>query len=845
MKNPAGTMKPNIADQEIFSSVIENVSQGLSYFDRDLKLVVCNRRYLDLLGFPREMGVPGTPIAAFFRHNAERGEYGPGLIEDLVNERVEMARVAEAHSFERERPDGTVLRITGIPVAGGGFVTTYDDITELRKSQQALEQSNERLDELVWERTARLQKREEQLSAKTQALETILESVNYGITLFDRELNLVAANPQAFDMMDLDQELNRPGTAFADLLFLLAERGEYGEGDPTEQVKERIDLARKFKAHRFTREQSNGKTFEITGRPVENGFVTTYVDVTEQKNLEALLRSNNEELVEKSSALETILETVSYGISLFDKDLNLVAANPQAFNLMAVPYHFNQPGRHFTEFLRYQAEMGEFGEGDIDEIVERHTTAAAGPVPYTSIRQRKDGTIIEVNRRPIENGFVATYRDVTDEKRLEALLRSTNEELEKRVEERTSELNNQLRETERAEAEMREAKSRAEHADRAKSDFLARMSHEIRTPLNGVIGLNRILADTELTERQADIVAKVRSSSNALLSVVNDVLDFAKIEAGQLDIEEIPFKMSDVLDSVTSIAATRAEEKGLAFEVLSNGTEDMQFLGDPFHIGQILNNYCSNAVKFTDTGYVRLTVSFLPEIHGISHVRFSVSDTGIGMDKDIVEGIFVPFHQADASTTRRFGGTGLGLAICRELAHSMNGEAWVESQPNHGSTFHVDLPLPTVTDESAVPIGREQDWRAACDGLHVLLVEDNPINREITTVLLEGTGISVTSAEHGKEAVDIMVSDAPPRIDVVLMDLQMPVMDGHEATRHILADPRHQDLKVIALTAHAVAEEIERCRIAGMCGHITKPFEPNTLFRHLAESRAGTAPASS
>ncbi|MEO9899267.1 PAS-domain containing protein [Nisaea sp.] len=831
-------MKQNITDQDIFSSVIENVSQGLCYFDQDLNLVVCNRRYLDLFDFPDRMGTPGTPFDQFLRHNAERGEYGPGQIEDLVSERITAARQAEAHSYEHERQDGMVLRITGTPVKGGGFVTTYDDITELRKSQRALEQSNEHLDDIVWKRTALLQKRESDLSAQTKALETILDAVNYGITLFGRDLKLVAANRQAFDMIGLPQELNHPGVRYEDLARLLATRGEYGTGDVEVLVQERVDRVKNLVARRFFRERSDGRIHDVWSRPVENGFVTTYVDVTEQKQLESLLRSNNKELVEKSAALETILETMSDGISLFDKDLNLVAANPQAFDLMAVPHHFNQPGRHFTEFLRYQAEMGEFGPGDIDETVERHAAAATGDKPYKSIRQRVDGTIIEVNRRPIENGFVVTYRDVTEEKRLEALLRSTNEELEKRVEERTSELNKQLQETERAEAEMREAKSRAEHADRAKSDFLARMSHEIRTPLNGVIGLNRILADTELTERQTDIVAKVRSSSDALLSVVNDVLDFAKIEAGQLDIELIPFKVSDVLDRVTSIAATRAEEKALAFEVISNGIEKMQFLGDPFHIGQILTNFCSNAVKFTDTGNVRLSVTSGAERNGIKHVRFSVSDSGIGIEKEIAERIFMPFHQADASTTRQFGGTGLGLAICRELAHSMNGEVSVESQPGQGSTFHVDLPLKSVTDENAIPLGRDLDWRAACNGLRVLLVEDNLINREIARVLLEGAGIHVTSAEHGKEAVDIMLSDAPPKMDAILMDLQMPIMDGHEATRRILADPRHRNLKIIALTAHAVAEEMGKSRAAGMCGHITKPFEPDTLFRHLAECSA-------
>lgn len=832
-------MESDITDIDVFSSVIENISLGISYFDQDLNLVVCNRRYLDLLRVPHRLGTPGTPIAAFFRIQAERGEYGPGETESLVNERLAAARQTGAHSYEPVRPDGSVLRITRKPVKGGGFVTTYEDITELRQSQQALEQSNERLDELVWQRTARLQKRETELSAKTKALEAILEAVNYGITLFDRDLNLVAANRQAFDMMQLPQELNRPGTPLVDLVRLLAARGEYGPGDVEELAQGRIALASTFENLRYTREQSNGKIYDTWGRPTEGGFVTTYIDVTEQKQLEALLRANNNELVEKTAALETILEAVSYGISLFDKNLNLIAANPQAFDLMAVPHHFNQPGRHFTEFLRYQAKMGEFGAGDINEIVEKHASAAARPEPYTSIRQRKDGTIIEVNRRPIENGFVATYRDVTDEKRLEALLRSTNEQLEKRVEERTSALNRQLHETERAEAEMRDAKSRAEQADRAKSDFLARMSHEIRTPLNGIVGLNRILAETGLTDRQSDIIAKVRASSDALLNIVNDVLDFAKIEAGRVEIEEIPFNLCDILKNVSSIAATRAEEKGLAFTVNSNGTDDLALIGDPHRITQILTNFCGNAVKFTDTGYIRLDVTAEKEKEGLRLVRISVADSGIGIDEGTARHIFVPFQQADASTTRRFGGTGLGLAISRDLAETMNGRVWVESRPGHGSTFHVELPLRSAKQGFEAVANIDRDWRAACNGLKILLVEDNAINREIASAILQGAGMTVIPAENGREAVDIMLADAPPAIDAVLMDLQMPEMDGHEATRCILADPRYRDLPVIALTAHAVAEEIEKSAAAGMCDHITKPFEPEKLFRSLVTASEG------
>ncbi len=282
--------------RRLLGEVIEHLSQALSYFDRDLRLVVCNRKYLELLDFPKWMGEPGTPISTFFRYNAERGEYGEGDIETLVAERIALARKFEPHSFERERPDGRILRIEGNPIEGGGFVTTYTDITELRRSQQALSQANERLDERVRERTEELATREAELSQKTGELETVLDSVTNGITLFDRDLNLRFANRRFLELLDLPEWLQEPGTPFEAFMRYNAERGEYGPGDVEEQTRKRVEAAQRFEAHRFVRERPDGTMIEVIGRPVDQGFVTTYTDVTEQKRAETALRQTNEEL---------------------------------------------------------------------------------------------------------------------------------------------------------------------------------------------------------------------------------------------------------------------------------------------------------------------------------------------------------------------------------------------------------------------------------------------------------------------------------------------------------------------------------------------------------------------
>ncbi|MDW3207902.1 MAG: PAS-domain containing protein [Alphaproteobacteria bacterium] len=288
-----------LAPSDVLRDIFEHVCQGISYFDAELNLVCCNSLYLELLDFPSWMGAPGTPAAAFYRYNAERGEYGPGSIETLVEERVELARRFEPHSLERERPDGTVLLIEGNPVARGGFVTTYTDITGLRRSEAALKAANDRLEERVQSRTAVLAEREAELQRKTDMLETVLESVTNGITMFDREMRLSLINGRAAELLELPPELCVPGTPMRDIIHYKATRGDYGVGDVDDLMQRALLSASEMEVHRFIRERPNGPAVEVNGRPIPEGLVTTFTDITEQLNAQRLLRESNSELEER------------------------------------------------------------------------------------------------------------------------------------------------------------------------------------------------------------------------------------------------------------------------------------------------------------------------------------------------------------------------------------------------------------------------------------------------------------------------------------------------------------------------------------------------------------------
>ena len=387
-----------------------------------------------------------------------------------------------------------------------------------------------------------------------------------------------------------------------------------------------------------------------------------------------------------------------------------------------------------------------------------------------------------------------------------------------------------------------EALSQAEAANQAKGAFLANMSHEIRTPLNGVLGFLHLLGESPLTDQQRDYLDKASLSAKDLLGIINDLLDFSKIEAHRVKLERIPFALGEVLETLALALGGKARDKGLGFELDLEPGLPTALQGDPLRLGQVLRNLVNNAIKFTAQGEVRIRIQARPAPEGRVALAFEVADTGIGMTAEAMAALFQPFAQADDSTTRRFGGTGLGLAISRRLAELMGGVITVRSQPGVGSvfTFTVAFLVPETQPEAApAPVAPGAKVLA---GASVLLVEDNPLNRQLAMVVLQRAGAVVTLALDGAEAVAKAATGA---FDVILMDLQMPVLSGFEATRQIRLQPREGPLLIIAVTADAVADVREKARAAGLDACLTKPLDPGLLLRTLAGRLPGQGSAPS
>jgi PAS domain S-box-containing protein len=751
------------AAQQQLTEAIESISEGFVLFDSEDRYVLTNSNYRRMYRDVADLFVPGTPFENILRANVERRlhEFGPEGGEAWARRVMEWHRACD-QPMEQQLRDGRWIRATERRMRDGGIVGIRTDITKRKKAEEAM------------------------VEAQRQLIDAI-ESIPDGFVLFDRDDRYVLTNSKYREMYPTMVDTFTPGSSYAAMVQTAMARGMWvAEGDPEEFARKVLEWHRSCDRP-LERQLSDGRWIRARERRTrDGGIVGIRTDITEQKNTEAAIAAAQRQLADA-------IESISDGFVLCDRDDRLVLMNSNYRKLYPTLSDILIPGTPYETVLRTGIERGVWDadgdpEGWIRATLERHRS---GDAPWE--RRITDGRWFRMTDRCTSDGGIVGIRtDISALKDTETMLQQRVADLE----EARNRLERQGRELTAMATDLASARDAAEAASRAKSEFLANMSHEIRTPMNGIIGMNGLLLQTELKKEQKEYAIAVRDSAEALLTVINDILDISKLEVGKVEIEALDFDLVDTVEAAVALFGPKANEKGIELGVLIEPDARAGFRGDPTRLRQILLNLVGNAVKFTDKGGVSVEVATLPTNGGERRrLRFAVTDTGIGIPEEVQAKLFHKFSQADGSISRQFGGTGLGLAIVKQLLELMGGEIGVESAPGRGSRFWFEIPLAPAANPT---IGRRA-LPATLAALRVLIVDDNEMNHRVLAGQLRALGVQFGSAFDAFQAVaeleEAWQQGRP--FDLVIIDQNMPEFPGDALVRRIRGMPGIAEAKLL------------------------------------------------
>jgi len=762
-------------DQAVLRSLLESAPDtGIAATDMNLRILYFNPAAGKIYGYPPEQVIGRTVYEFHVLHQ---------IPPERLDHAAKVVREKGFYQYNAQRPDGRhfEMRVSAIRNPDGemiGYMLIGQDVTKRKEAELALQRSEERL-------------RKSQQFANVGSWDWQLETdVLYWSERVPALLGLKSGNIKTTREQFLSrvhfedrQRVEKAVTA------CLEHRADY-------DIEYRVVWPEDGSIH-WLREQGDVLRDEY-GTPLN--MLGLVQDISRRKEVELQLQAQHR-------FLDSVIETIPS--MLFVKDANAlryVRVN-RAGELLT--------GRPAAEFLgKSDTDLLPPEEAEV-KLVADHSLLASGKtleITEEQISTCQGSRVLRTRKVPIldEQGNPTYLLGISDD----------------------------ITEQRAAEQSLAEARILAEKANQAKSDFLANMSHEIRTPMNGIIGLTELALTTNLSPQQTDYLRKVNQSAQSLLGLLNDILDLSKIEANRLELESIPFDLHDLLEQISSLMAIYSQQKGIPLHVRMDAEIPRHLLGDPLRIKQILLNLVGNAFKFTKEG--EITIEVRPGLHAQHSclpVAFTVRDTGIGINETQQQDLFKPFVQSDSSTTRIYGGTGLGLAITRQLVEMMDGTIELISAPGKGSSFTFTLPLP-LSDQSELAAHLERTELPAPDsgtleqirGARILLVEDNFINQQVAVELLRQEYFRVDLAENGQQALDLL---QPGRYDIVLMDLQMPIMDGYQATRAIRSWKEYDELPILAMSANAMRHDREQCRAVGMNDHIPKPVDRRQLLAAL------------